>query len=122
MDEIFIEKLTFNIHIGCLPWEAAVRQRVVIDISLFCDCTKAYESDNINNTISYAQVAAHIETLVQQRHFQLIETLAQVISESLLATFAISKVRLRVTKPHCLPQSAATGIVIERQRGQVHLL
>jgi len=117
MDEIFIQQLTLQAGIGCLPWENAVRQPIIIDISLICDCTKACQSDKIDDAVNYAEVVAHIETLVQQQHFQLVEALAQAISDSLLATFAIKKVKLRVTKPHVLQNCAATGIVIERQRG-----
>jgi len=117
MDQVFIDQLTVYPIIGCLPFEATVRQPVLIDVVMTADCSKAGHSDNLTDAIDYAKAVAHIEAIAKERHFHLVEALAETLSESLLATFAVTKVKLRITKPHILPRCKGVGVEIERQRG-----
>jgi dihydroneopterin aldolase len=51
---------------------------------------------------------------------QLIETLAELIAERLLAEFAISRITVVVHKPSAVPAARDTSIAIERVNGARH--
>lgn len=118
-DRIFLHGLTAECIIGFIDWERRVRQSVVIDLELPCDCAKAAVSDSVADTIDYKKVAKRVLGWVEASEFQLLETLAHRLALVLLAEFPMPWVRLRVTKPGAIRHSRDVGVWLERTRAHL---
>jgi dihydroneopterin aldolase len=58
----------------------------------------AGKSDNLADTISYAQVYDLVREIVEGESYRLIETLAETIAQKTLAVFSADAVMVRVKK------------------------
>jgi 7,8-dihydroneopterin aldolase/epimerase/oxygenase len=115
-DHIFLGGLECQCIIGFIDWERRVRQTVVIDLELPCDCERAARSDAVADTVDYKSVAKRVLAFVGESQFQLLETLAQRLAALLLEEFALAWVRIRINKPGAIRHSRDVGVAIERRR------
>lgn len=98
--------------IGVLPHEKQKPQPVIIDLEFSVDIAKAAANDDIQDTIDYVAVKVLIHDVVEQRHYQLLETLADTLLKALTAKFALTNLRLSISKPDIFADMEAVGIVI----------
>jgi len=52
-DRIFLTGLEVECTIGFIDWERRVRQTIVLDLELPCDCARAAASDAVADTVDY---------------------------------------------------------------------
>ncbi|WP_182353258.1 2-amino-4-hydroxy-6-hydroxymethyldihydropteridine diphosphokinase [Flaviflexus huanghaiensis] len=97
-DRIELTGLTARGYHGVHDFEKAEGQDFIVDIVLHTTVSRAAASDNLAHTISYSDVAGDAMTLITGEPFDLIETLAERIAESALATGALA-VDVTVHKP-----------------------
>ncbi|MBE9548361.1 MAG: dihydroneopterin aldolase [Proteobacteria bacterium] len=114
-DRVFIEDLRIETVIGIYDWEREIRQTVSIDLEMAFDIRKAGQSDAIEDTLNYKEVAKRLINYVQAAEFQLVETLAERCAEIILTEFNISWLRIKLSKPGAVRGSAAVGVIIERE-------
>lgn len=114
-DTIFLHGLKAESLIGVYDWERTRPQTLILDLDLQFDLAPAGRSDQVEDTLNYAEIADFVRTQAAAQSFQLLEALAEHLAQSLLRQFPCQSVRLRITKPGILPHIAATGINIERQ-------
>lgn len=87
-------------HHGVLEHERTTGQTFVVDLELELDITAAAASDDVTDTVNYAQVAAVVEALITGPPVNLIETLAVSMAEAILTEFErIVSVVVTVNKP-----------------------
>lgn len=99
--KIKIEGLrVFGYH-GVLDFEREEGQYFVVDATLTVDHDRAVKSDDIANTVSYAEVAELIAKNVKNNPVNLLETLAQRLADEVLIAGApyLKKVKIAVSKP-----------------------
>ena len=114
-DTIFIKDLRLDMAIGITSVERAKRQRVVVNISLFCDLSVAAKSENIDDTVNYFSVAKTIEALALSRHFDLLETFAEEIAALCLDYDGVDRVSVKAEKPNIVSElCSSVGVEIER--------
>jgi 7,8-dihydroneopterin aldolase/epimerase/oxygenase len=118
-DCIFLRGLTVDCIIGFLDWERQMRQTVVIDLTLPCDCARAAVTDAVSDTIDYKIIAKRVLAWVGSSQFQLVETLAQRLALLLLTEFPLSWVRVSINKPGAIRHSRDVGVSILRTRAQL---
>lgn len=117
MDKILIAGLKIDALIGINAWERKIKQKLLMDLELSVDCSKAATTDQIADAVDYKSLSDQIMAWVKNSNFQLIESLAEHIAHNILQNFiAVTHVKLRITKPHILSGIAAVGIEIERGR------
>lgn len=114
MDIVFIEQLSVITTIGVYDWEQTIQQKLVFDIELAWDNRQAAASDDVNDCLSYADVAAAIIEHVGQGRFALVERVAEEIATLLMTRFATPWVRIKLSKPGAVAQAAQVGVIIER--------
>lgn len=114
MDIVFIRELEIETVIGIYDWEREVKQVVSIDLEMATDICKAAASDSIENTINYKAVSKRLIDFVGGSEFQLVETMAERISAIVQDEFAVSWLRLRLSKPGAVRGARDVGILIER--------
>jgi len=99
---------------GVLDEEKLNGQVFVYDVELEVDQPAA---DRIDAAVDYRLVADCVREVSYSGSFELIETLAAVVADALLARLAVSRVRVRVRKP--LPADIAaewSAATVERSR------
>lgn len=116
-DIIFLRGLEVECIIGFIDWERRLKQTLVIDLELPCDCVRAAASDSVADTVDYKKIAKRVLAFVGDSQFQLLETLAQRLAETLLDEFQVAWVRLSINKPGAIRHSRDVGVSIERRRG-----
>lgn len=118
MDSILLKGLKFRCCHGVLPHEREFAQTFVVDAELFCDLSPA-RSDALSDTVDYGAAADYIERVVRGERCALIERLALLLCEGLIAQFHLMGARVTVKKPEApLPQSFDYAAVTV-ERGQV---
>lgn len=113
-DTININHLEIEMSIGAYPWEAEVKQTIVVDISLVCDTSVAGQSDQLGDALDYAEVAKEVVKIAQSRHYTLIESLAENIAGHLLRDNRVISTITEVTKPGAIPNSDSVSVRIVR--------
>jgi len=114
MDKIFIHALKTETIVGIFDWERQVKQTVVLDIEFSADIRKAALTDSIDDTLNYKRVAKRILTFIEESSFHLVETLAEHVAMLILEEFAVSWVRVALSKPGAIRSSRDVGVILER--------
>jgi dihydroneopterin aldolase len=117
MDYIFIEALRVDAWVGIYSRERVAPQTVELDLS-FGLPEKAASHDSIADTIDYAKVIERIKAELAERHFNLIETLAEFIVSLLCNEFAASWVKIRAAKLGVTKGVRRVGVCLERDNPQ----
>ncbi len=116
MDKVFIEGLEIPALIGIYDWERRIRQTLVFDLEMGFDNRRPAASDNIEHTLNYKAVSKRLIEFVGQSDFGLVETLAERCANIVLEEFAVSWLRLKLSKPGAVRGARAVGVIIERSR------
>ncbi len=82
---------------GVLEEEKLDGQTFVYDVELEVD---EPASDRIDDAVDYRLVADCVQEVSDSRSFDLIESLAASVADELVGRLAVSRVRVRVRKPH----------------------
>ena len=115
-DRLSLRGLTLPARIGAYPRERRRLQTLTFDISFEVDASASSPSDSLLRTIDYASVARDVAALLGEQHFNLIETVADVLAARLLERFGARAVRVQVTKPGVPQRLSAASIEVERRR------
>ena len=100
MDRIFLRGMRFMACHGVLPHEREVPQPFEVDVEMGLDLRAAGESDDLDDTVHYAEVYDVVSTVLTVTRKYLIEALAEEIADDLLRDFdALRWVRVTVHKP-----------------------
>lgn len=118
MDTITLKGMHFYGYHGCLPEERMTGQPFHVDAVLFVDAGKACASDDLEHTVDYGQVYRLVRSVVEGKPYHLIERLAAVIADEILAQFAVAAVNITVHKPHAPVGGFIddVAVTIERKR------
>ena len=117
MDTIFINRLQVPAIIGVFEQERTATQTLQVSATLFTPIHAASSSDDINDTVSYAEVRTVLLQRAAQTQYQLIEALADDLAHTLLNTFEVHKVAITVyKKPFDINDANEVGVRVERQR------
>ncbi len=114
MDIIFIHELQVTTLIGIYEREKHVPQTLQLDLEIALPNSRACFSDDINDALNYAKVIQHIENVLSEGHFSLVETLAEHIAQIILQDFKAPWVKVSVAKLQAIRSCKMVGICIER--------
>jgi dihydroneopterin aldolase len=90
----------FGYH-GVLPHEATEGQEFIVDLLITLDLRAVSLSDDLNETINYADLAQIAHDNIVGERVQLIERLAGRIAEEISSAYSqITSVSVTVHKPH----------------------
>ncbi|MBK7355007.1 dihydroneopterin aldolase [Propionivibrio sp.] len=114
MDIIFIDELRLSTLVGIYPREKAMPQTIELSLQIGTPTARAGASDAIGDTIDYAAVVDRLRRELAERHFNLLEKLAEYVAELLLKDFGASWVRVSIAKIGMLRGVRRVGVIIER--------
>jgi 7,8-dihydroneopterin aldolase/epimerase/oxygenase len=116
MDIIYLKDLRIETIIGVYAWERQVKQTVVLDLEMGTDIRKAGQTDALEDTLNYKEVAKRVISYVENSRFQLVEALAEGIAAILVTEFQVPWLRLRINKQGAVRGVRDVGVIIERSR------
>lgn len=119
-DRIIVERLAVFAHHGVLPEEQKTGQRFYVSLDCALDLSQAGMSDDLADSVSYAELAGRAAAIAGSRRFFLIEALADAIARDALDAFPrIEAVTVRVDKPSAPIPALLDGVavVVTRRRG-----
>ena len=114
MDTLFLRDFRLQMIIGIYEWERKVPQTVQLDLEIGLPHSRACQTDDVADSINYADVAQRIRDTVAQRNFNLVEALAEHVAQVILSEFGSPWVKICVTKLAVVRGIKQLGICIER--------
>ncbi|MEO7236125.1 MAG: 2-amino-4-hydroxy-6-hydroxymethyldihydropteridine diphosphokinase [Lapillicoccus sp.] len=103
-------------HHGVLAFEKRDGQPFVVDVVLLLDLARAGATDALEDTVSYADVAADVVARITGPAFDLVERLAEVIAADVLARPHVDAVEVTVHKPQAPVGTRFTDVAVEVRR------
>ena len=116
MDKIFIKDLLARGIIGINPDERERTQDIMINITIFTDTRRAAQTDDLEYSVSYSDLARKIKSHAEQAARLTVEALAQDLAEICLRENGVKKIIVRVEKPEAVEFAESVGIEIDRER------
>lgn len=108
-DRIILSDLAFYGYHGVMLEENKLGQRFRIDLECGMDLTEAGKTDEVDKTISYADIYYLVRNATEETRYKLIEALAQHIVDRIFAEFSpIEWIRIKIRKPEA-PVQATNG-------------
>lgn len=99
-DRIVLKDIHVYAYVGVLPHERAEGQNFYLDLALYQGYSRAGLTDNLDHTVSYAEVALLAKQVAAQSSRQLLEALAEDIAREILAAYPrLCCVEVTVHKP-----------------------
>ncbi len=119
MDLIHLKDLSFKGYHGVFPEEAGKGQCFIVNLTLEADLSAAIISDDVDQTVNYAEVFSMVRDIVEKQRCHLLEALSGKIIAALFSHFpAIMGIRIRIDKPEAPIDGDfdSVGIEIHRTR------
>ena len=114
LDKIFVQGLEVECVIGVWEWERQIKQRLIIDLEMAWDISRAAASDQLEDTLSYKDVAKQVSAYVIETRANLVERLAEGIATLLIDDFQVVWCKVRINKRGAVTGARDVGVQIER--------
>jgi 7,8-dihydroneopterin aldolase/epimerase/oxygenase len=114
MDIIFLHDFKAKTLVGIYPWERKIAQTIQLDLDIALPSSRACQSDRIQDALDYALIAKRINEILANKHFSLLEALAEYIAQTILREFKAPWVKVRVAKLGIIRGVKKLGVCIER--------
>jgi dihydroneopterin aldolase len=98
----------FGYH-GVFAEETKNGQEFLVDVELILDLEKASKSDDLSDTVDYGAICDLVVAAITGPPFKLIEKLAGVIADEILATVGLVEIALVTVHKPSAPVNAVTS-------------
>ncbi|XP_042410917.1 dihydroneopterin aldolase 2-like [Zingiber officinale] len=120
-DKLILRGLLFHGFHGVKQEEKTLGQKFLVDVDAWLDLSKAGESDDLRDTVSYTDIYRIAKKIVEGPSLDLIESVAHLIAKDTLLGFSqISAVRVKVVKPHVAVLGTIDHLGVEITRFKKH--
>lgn len=117
MDSIIIEGLKVDTVVGCFDWERQIIQPLMLDLMIQTSLAQAAQSDELEDTLNYAEICEISAKVIQEAAPKLIEHAANLVLNALFSTFpTIESIKITIRKPAIIAEAQSVGIRLERDR------
>ena len=113
---MIIRDLIFNTSIGIHDFEKEKEQQIKFNIEININPLLKATDNDLNSIVNYESVINKIKLITQKKHYNLLETLAEVIFSNLFVSKNIIKIKLRIEKPEIIKNTSSVGIEIIKKR------
>lgn len=120
MDAIVIEGLKVETVVGCFNWERQIQQPLMLDLEIATCLAQAGESDDLVDTLNYAEICDIATQVIVNAAPKLIEHAAKLVIDALFTTYpSIESIKITIRKPAIIAQAHSVGIRLERHRHDI---
>ena len=114
--KILISDLTLLISIGIHDFEKIKKQEVKFNIIIDINPLLTPIEKKLNSIVNYETVVKDITKLTKNKHYELLETLAEDIFFTLFKNTNIKKIKLKIEKTQIIKNTTSVGIEITKKR------
>ena len=116
-DRISIQRIGVFAYHGVYEEEGRLGQRFYVTVDAWLDLSGAGREDNLEKSVSYADIAAQVQEIAVSNRFQIIEALAEAIAQNLLIHFPrIDEISITVEKPNAAVAAILDSIFVTIHR------
>jgi dihydroneopterin aldolase len=115
MDRINLRGIIANGKHGANPGERDTAQPFHVDLEIDLNLKRASRSDDLADTVNYAELHAMVVEIVEKHSYILLEKLAAVILDAVLCDERIARATVTIAKPLLL-DGATPSVTIGRSR------
>jgi len=98
MQTIRIKNLKLRITVGINPEERSHKQDVLINITADIDDSKAIQTEDINDTLNYRNLAKSVINFVEKSEFYLLETLVDKVLILVMSNDMVIRAKVEIDK------------------------
>ena len=113
---IGIEQLEIPCVIGVYPHERGTDQLIIVDLTVEYDFSLCLQTDSIDDTLDYVQLADTCTAIAQEGKYNLLETYALKVIETLMQINRIQSVKICVKKPLALEKAKFARVELQQTR------
>ena len=113
--KVLISDLTLQMSIGIHDFEKIKKQEVKFNINIEIDPSLTPIKNKINSIVNYETIIKNITKLTKDKHYELLETLAEDIFFKLFKNTNIKKIKLKIEKTQIIRNTSSVGIEITKR-------
>ena len=114
--KILISDLTLLISIGIHDFEKIKKQEVKFNIIIDINPLLIPIEKKLNSIVNYETVVKDVTKLTKNKHYELLESLAEDIFFILFKNINIKKIKLKIEKTQIIKNTSSVGVEITKKR------
>ena len=114
--KVLIKELIMNIKLGYYEFEKEQPQRVKFSLEIDYKDKKPSNDKDLKSIVNYSKVVKVIKKLVNNKHYNFLETLAEDVFDELFKDKRIEKINLKIEKLEIMKECSSVGIQISKKR------
>ena len=114
--KVLIKDLILDLRLGYYEFEKDSKQKVKFNVDVEYLSKKTINDKDIKSIINYGKVVKLISKLVNKKHYNFLETLAEDVFDELFKDTRIDKIDIQIEKLEILKECSSVGIKISKKR------
>jgi len=114
--KVLISDLTLLMSIGIHDFEKIKKQEVKFNINIDINPLLTPIENKLNSIVNYETVVKDVTRLTKNKHYELLETLAEDIFFILFKNTNIKKIKLKIEKTQIIKNTSSVGIEITKKK------
>ena len=114
--KVLIKELILNLKLGYYEFEKEKPQRVKFSLEIDYKDKKPSNDKDLKSIVNYSKVVKVIKKLVNNKHYNFLETLAEDVFDDLFKDKRIDKINLKIEKLEIMKDCSSVGIQISKKR------
>ena len=114
--KVLINDLTLLMSIGIHDFEKIKKQEVKFNINIDINPLLTPIENKLNSIVNYETVVKDVTRLTKNKHYELLETLAEDIFFILFKNTNIKKIKLKIEKTQIIKNTSSVGIEITKKK------
>ena len=114
--KVLISDLTLVMSIGIHDFEKIKKQEVKFNIIIDINPLLTPIEKKLNSIVNYETVVKDVTKLTKNKHYELLETLAEDIFFILFKNTNIKKIKLKIEKTQIIKNTSSVGVEITKKR------
>jgi len=113
---VLISDLSLPISVGIHNFEKLKKQEVKFNISITINPSLFPVENKLNSIVNYETIIKTITKLTKNKHYELLESLAEEIFNELFKNINILKIKIKIEKTQIIKNTSSVGIEITKKK------
>ena len=114
--KVLISDLSLLISVGIHDFEKVKKQEVKFNIIIDINPSLFPIENKLNSIVNYETIVKTVTKITKNKHYELLETLADDIFYELFMNINILKIKLKIEKTQIIKNTSSVGIEIIKKR------
>jgi dihydroneopterin aldolase len=114
--KVLINDLTLLMSIGIHDFEKIKKQEVMFNVNIEINPSLSPIENKMNSIVNYETVIKNITKLTKNKHYELLENLAEDVFFELFKNTNIQKIKLKIEKTQIIKNTSSVGVEITKKK------